>query len=362
LLELFDTAPDLSGSDVDIQRFVRGEDPETDVHVFWRDFDSAGPPDDLPSPRPDELCNVPIGQFREFLKSVGKQDRQAAYAWDHLDGTWNKADPGQLRPGLVVLLPASLGRYNWDNETLSGTGWDPESRAPVPVVPGESGPEEGSSSDPHSASSGIPLTIAAHTANVERELRALLATIELPQRWKEHLVQAARWHDVGKGHDAFQHGVRSVNPSLSADRLWAKSGVKARLRHGRTHFRHELASALAVLQQGLPFPVAYFVGAHHGRVRLSIRALPGEDEPRQPGTPFALGIHDGDPLPAVDMGDEICPPLTLDLSPMRLGADPSWTGSALALLAEFGPFRLAYLEALLRIADARASRQEAQLG
>jgi CRISPR-associated endonuclease/helicase Cas3 len=37
LLDLFDTAPDLSGNDIDIQRFVRGDDPEIDVQVFWRD-------------------------------------------------------------------------------------------------------------------------------------------------------------------------------------------------------------------------------------------------------------------------------------------------------------------------------------
>jgi CRISPR-associated endonuclease/helicase Cas3 len=37
---------------------------------------------------------------------------------------------------------------------------------------------------------------------------------------------------------------------------------------------------------------------------------------------------------------------------------PSWTARTQALLATQGPFRLAWLEALVRIADWRATRQE----
>jgi CRISPR-associated endonuclease/helicase Cas3 len=46
---------------------------------------------------------------------------------------------------------------------------------------------------------------------------------------------------------------------------------------------------------------------------------------------------------------------------MELGAGdqgPSWTARTQGLLAEFGPFRLAWMEALVRIADWRATRQE----
>lgn len=104
------------------------------------------------------------------------------------------------------------------------------------------------------------------------------------------------------------------------------------------------------------------MATHHGRVRLAIRALPGEDQPDEPHTLFALGVHDGDPLPAVELAGEGCPNTQLDLSPMLLGGEKSWTAKALKLLADLGPFKLAYLEALLRAADVRASQKEATSG
>jgi CRISPR-associated endonuclease/helicase Cas3 len=348
LLDLFDTAPDLSGNDIDIARFVRSDEPDADVQVFWRAW--AGDPDEA-SPMRDELCNVPVGQFRQFVK-----DREPdAFVWDHLDGEWVKLDPKRLRPGLVVLLPAAAGGYS---ETR---GWDATSKTPVtPHPPVVKVKEEAAGSDPNSITPK-PLSVADHTKNVCRELDAILNAIPLPD-WAEPLKRAARWHDAGKGHDAFQHGVRRLNPALAAGTLWAKSGKKGKLRHGRTHFRHEWASALAALHHGLPFLAAYLIAAHHGRARLSVRALPGEKPPADPETLFALGVHHGDPLPAVELGGETCPATTLDLTPIRLGGDASWTGRALELLAKFGPFKLAYLEALLRAADVRASKKEANGG
>jgi CRISPR-associated endonuclease/helicase Cas3 len=156
--------------------------------------------------------------------------------------------------------------------------------------------------------------------------------------------------------------MKRANADLDPMKLWAKSGTNARLRHGRKYFRHELVSALVALQQKLPFEVAYLVAGHHGRVRLAIRALPDECEPNDPNVLFALGVHDGDEMPAVDLDGELSPTLKIDLSPMQLGGDKSWTANALKLLSAIGPFKLAYLEALLRSADVRASRKEAGHG
>ena len=50
LVDLFDTSADLSGNDIDVSRFVRGDDPETDVQVFWRAFEPKVGPSDQPAP------------------------------------------------------------------------------------------------------------------------------------------------------------------------------------------------------------------------------------------------------------------------------------------------------------------------
>jgi CRISPR-associated endonuclease/helicase Cas3 len=70
LLDLFDTSPDLSGNDIDVQRFVRGDDPDIDVQVFWRDIPNDGPPAGEPAPEGRELCRVPVGQARDFLQML----------------------------------------------------------------------------------------------------------------------------------------------------------------------------------------------------------------------------------------------------------------------------------------------------
>jgi CRISPR-associated endonuclease/helicase Cas3 len=100
---------------------------------------------------------------------------------------------------------------------------------------------------------------------------------------------------------------------------------------------------------------------------MGLRALPEEEpdkEQRQP-TPLprvCRGAQDGDPLPEVRLGPEVSQVVTLDLGLMELGEDEdgrqSWSARTQELLARHGPFRLAYLEALLRAADWGASKAE----
>lgn len=360
LLDLFDTAPDLSGNDIDIQRFVRSDDPDIDVQVFWRAIGKQPPLTDEAAPHRNELCNVPVHQVQDFLKARAGKKRGVGHFWDHLDEEWRPVEPKQIRPGMVILLSAELGGYDWNTESQSGKGWDIGSESLVESVEhNRNGAPEGTSSDPNSALGGRPLTIAEHTKNVCNELKAILDSLGIADPWRSYLMQAALWHDVGKAHATFQAGVRGANADLATDQLWAKSGRKGRLQYSRRYFRHELVSALAVLQQGLDFVVAYLACAHHGRARLSIRTLPDECHPETPDTLYALGVHHGDELPAVDLGVKSCPALRIDLTPMQLGGERSWTASALKLLADLGPFRLAYLESLLRAADVRASQKEA---
>jgi CRISPR-associated endonuclease/helicase Cas3 len=348
LLDLFDTSADLSGNDIDIARWVRGDDVDTDVQFFWRTWENTKPPQDTSAPHRRELCSVPVHEARTFLGNR----KGVAYLWDHLEDDWRPIrDPDrEVRPGLAILLPNSAGGY-------SILGWDSDSKTAVTPVPEPTLAEEGTSDDPLSA--GPAFTIAEHTEHVCAELERLLAELAglLPE-WETELRTAARWHDAGKVHEAFQAGMHSANRNLDPGKLWAKSGGTGRLRHGRKHFRHELVSALVALQAKLSFEVAYLIATHHGKVRLSIRTLPDEEQPAEASRLFAQGVHDGDVLPAVDLGGVECPATTIDLSPMQLGGEESWTGQALTLRNRIGPFRLAYLEALLRAADAYASAKE----
>jgi len=97
-----------------------------------------------------------------------------------------------------------------------------------------------------------------------------------------------------------------------------------------------------------------------------------DEEPETPEARLALeaaddvvGQHDTlegraeDELPGVQVPGGDTPPLLLSLDPVRMGrapdGSPSWSERALRLLDELGPFRLGFLEALVRLADWRAS-------
>jgi CRISPR-associated endonuclease/helicase Cas3 len=360
LIDLFDTTRDLSGYDLDISRFVR-EGEERDVLVAWRKLDDTGPAAQTPAPNRDELCPVPVWEFRDFLHSVtAARSSPVAWIWNALDSSWERVaarDADRLRPGMMLLMNAADGGYDPQR------GWNPQSAASVPPVISTEGqhPEEGMDDDPLSFPS-YAQTLVAHSREVEAEADQILHSLEnlgLGDHRSE-LMTAALHHDIGKAHPVFQATLRRQFPSGSKpSSLLAKSLAFGR--HDRPHFRHELASALALLQMGSSDLVSYLAACHHGKVRLSIRALPGELKPDPVEAKFAGGVHDGDVLPAVDLGNgNRTAEITLDLEPMLLGRDssgqPSWLDRMVRLRDLLGPFRLAYLEALIRAADERASR------
>jgi CRISPR-associated endonuclease/helicase Cas3 len=372
LVSLFDTSPDLSGNDVDVGRFIRDGD-DLDVLVAWRLVPSSGPPADTESPTRRELCPVPISELRKALKA-GRGRR--AWRYDHLVEAWVACSDRDLRPGLVLLLASDDGGYE------PATGWNPASRTVVtPVSDEEPSPvtaaEEATGADPGTWAPGRWISLRRHLDDVEAAVRDLTAGLATPGLSEEHLeaaAVAASLHDWGKIHQVFQMTLLAAARDEERQRVssggpWAKSPRKGP-RHSRKHFRHELASALAIeaahasVLDGVPEMdlVYYLVAAHHGRVRLAIRSLPGETVPSN-GARVALGIWDGDVLAGFEAGGRRLPEVTLDLSVMELGEAPdgrrSWTRRALALRdrPDLGPFRLGFLEALLRLADWRASAE-----
>ncbi|HOX03622.1 MAG TPA: CRISPR-associated endonuclease Cas3'' [Candidatus Paceibacterota bacterium] len=348
LVELFDTTPDLCGQDLDISRYIRdGED--SDVQFFWREIQGDAPAQKEPPPRRDELCPISIGDAAQFLS----KKMTHAWRWNPLAAQWE--DAKAARPGAVYLVAVASGGYRDD------LGWtrDPEHK-PTAHPPTDGAPATYAGN--RLAFAREWQTIAAHTQHVVQETRVLCASLGLDPGFSSALSTAALWHDVGKAHNEFQK-MLSAGDAPRGGELWAKSANRDG-QCSRPGFRHELASALAWLLAGPADAaehdlVAYLIAAHHGKVRLSIRSLPGETgDPKHLDAPFARGIWRDDPLPAVPLGHIATPPLALDLGFMQMGQGqhgPSWLARTIALRDLIGPFHLAFLETILRAADARAS-------
>ncbi len=384
LTELFDTTPDLAGQDLDISRYIRdGED--TDVQLFWRDLHEEPPGPDEPEASRPELCRVSLPRFRDFLAALQKaRTRQkshfatfTAYIWNALEERWEPAP--RAHPGGTYLLDIRAGGYSSELGWTGELGDLQEQAGWVRLLPEETRKAPASSYGGNKSSFlQTWVSLSDHTRHVEEEtnglLKALAAGASVNESCAGALRTAARWHDLGKALHAFQAMLLAGDESRRGT-LWAKS-AQTSVPRLRQHFRHELASALAWLQAGPASQperdlVAYLIAAHHGKVRLSIRAMPGEQPP--PGSPpetrIARGILEGDEIPTevftaleLQLPSE-GRPLKLDLSLMEMGCDPvrgpSWLARMLALRDRFGPFPLAWLETLLRAADGRASAAEA---
>jgi len=111
--------------------------------------------------------------------------------------------------------------------------------------------------------------------------------------------------------------------------------------------------------------LAYLVCSHHGKLRMSWHATQ-HDQQASTDSVRIRGIDDGELLPSVMLAtanQTFCalPESRLDLSPATAGLSTrtgaSWTERVMKLLERFGPFTLAWLEALLIAADRRASRR-----
>lgn len=357
LLDLFDTDPDLSGFEIDISHYVRDLGLPS-VAAFWRDF-GADPnrPERQGAPERAELCPVSIGAAKAI-------SGLSPWRWDALAGRWQRVR-GSIRPGMTLLLDARAGGYDGE------LGFTPEAKGRVtPLTPACADPTESFGDDWRSLTPK-PVLLADHLAHVASAADALCTTLA-QVRHRDAIVEAARWHDVGKAHRAFQAMLlaNDEDAATKEGRLWAKGGAGGRAYYAvcggpggmteRPYFRHELPSMLAWLAHcgrtdAETDLIAYLIAAHHGKVRMRLRAMP--DEPLPPdGRLHARGVWHGDDLPAV-----LSEATVLDLSPMEIGRGPqgpSWSERTAGLLERHGPFELAWLETLVRLADWRASAAE----
>ena len=356
LLDLFNTDPDLSGFDVDVSDYIR-DSGTPGVQVFWREFtDDPNLPEPQPRPARDELCPVSIGQITSFFK---RKDVTLWY-WDALDGKWVKLSRDRKpRPGIMLLARNSDGGYD------ATIGFDASIKKPLPACAFgvTNGSSEHDYGDDWRSQQSRPVLLAEHLSHVAGHAARLCAAVD-ESLHRDAVIRAGRWHDLGKLHTVFQRSMYRCRPAVEPEQPLAKSDCTGPMRHGRRFFRHELASMLGWLAQhdgeSDADLVAYLILAHHGKVRMSLRAMPNE----QAGADirrFARGIHEGDLLPALEFDGEHSAATTLKLALMEMGLGdqgPSWSERALRLLEQFGPFRLAWLETLVRLADWRASAAE----
>jgi CRISPR-associated endonuclease/helicase Cas3 len=334
LVDLFDTSTDLDGNEIDISRFVRS-DPDRDVYVVWRDWQGDAPPDTSAEIDEGELCPAPVWDFDKIASKV-------AWCWNSARGKWVRPNP--VYPGLTLLVHVKEGKYTKDY------GWSPDSKATVTPLAKSTTQIEPNDADPNSFRK-YDQSLADHTQRVYDEMGSLLEALDGAglRPYRAALEAAARNHDWGKAHRVMQETLHGGNPG-PYDVILAKS--KENRKHSKPFFRHELASGLAMLGAGEGDLAAYVVAAHHGRVRVAMRSMPGE---RDTGSVCVRGVREGDSLLECSLGGGVVrAESTLSLGPVMLG-NSSWTERALRLRDDLGPFRLAYLEMLLRAADEAAS-------
>ncbi len=223
--------------------------------------------------------------------------------------------------------------------------------------------------------SGREVSLSEHTADVETFAREYATRCGLGAWLAEHIALAAWLHDIGKADRRFQLMLRggSEIDSLKDGTPWAKSAMSpgaqeqrriARLRSGYPGGGYlHAAQSVAMLQtrqdelmkcllkvDSSKEPdidlVLHLVASHHGECR-----------------PFAPALIDNSPVDVSLNGHESRKFGTIDFSATTSRNDLHRLDSPLAdrfwgLIAKYGWQELCWLEAILRLADHRASEEE----
>jgi CRISPR-associated endonuclease/helicase Cas3 len=383
LLDFFDTDANLSLGYTDVTPFVRGLDPDTDVQVLWRNWEPDAPPfgGDIGA---GELCPVPLWDVTQL------PTWRRGFIWQGCERGWQPANERNVFPGVVLLLPTSAGGYS------PAKGWTGDGKDNA-ITDLYEPPELPSDDDLLSLLGDEWASIGRHTQEAKDVLKNILEFVSTGPAICAAMLEAMDWHDFGKNHPEWQAAVvRAAEhagvavPTDSAPfakfslgtspALIGKSGRDLRKEVYRLKYtfrpglRHEVASAIALRQyqrsQGrnpnmMELLAEYIVMSHHGRVRKVLREeLPKSPKPGEARREEVRGIVDGVQIGAVTVGDRTLTAGPLSIECRKLGrcqdGSEGWTKGVLRLLDDFGPFLIAYYEALFRAADWRASSKSSE--
>jgi CRISPR-associated endonuclease/helicase Cas3 len=384
LLDFFDTDSNLSLGYTDVSPFVRGIDPETDLYLVWREWDGDAPPFDFDIGR-QEICQVPIWQVigKNGLSSWGQ-----GFVWLGRERGWQPASRDNLLPGATLLLPIQAGGYE---DTLGWTGSSNASGRLTDLYEELPNPTD---EDLLSSLECGWQSIASHTCDVRNCTEVILNGLStLDDAVRGAIAEAILWHDYGKVIDGWQEATRRV--ADAAGLIWPgevapigkfsfsesplltgltgatlRRTVRELKRTFTPRLRHEVGSALALRQHHRrdeheptihELLAEYLVMSHHGHVRKTLRdELPRDPRRVRRDDDEVRGIREGISVTEMPFGDSVLPAtpsLSIACRRMGRGSDggESWTRSVLRLLDHFGPFKLAFYEAIVRAADCRAS-------
>ncbi len=386
---LFSTEPDAFGGFTDVSPWVRSSDANADVTVFWRNWDEVkitlksyketewiGP-----AFQREEGCPVSVHRLRSFVDNT-----KNAYLWNDKTDTWEPIRSKDIFPGMVILLPANAGGYA---KECGWTGIKADKLLDTPPP----GPFDDGDKDKLVTTKPQWVSLDAHLAAVGAEAERIGRALALPPAQQTALVHAGTLHDIGKSYLQWQESLPPTRPDATT--LWAKAPFFAK----RANMRHEAASALAAWHQKYRARTAdfsaltiYLIAAHHGFIRTVLSSRPTAPLPN------IAGILIVEPPPVLMWRAKAEETWPLDFICAQDGTDgvfsedadgnliftpvaPGWTALVADLLGgweadapqfsaraipsndanephSLNPFKLAFLETLLRAADCRVSASE----